>query len=57
MSFFTFSLATEKLFDAMNGSSVPANYEIDEFLFVNSGSTDNSLEIIKQSKSIEVGAA
>ena len=26
------------------------NYEIDEFLFVNSGSTDNSLEIIKQSK-------
>ena len=32
---FTFSLATEKLFDAMNGSSVPANYEIDEFKLTN----------------------
>ena len=32
---FTFSLATEKLFNAMNGSSVPADYDIDEFKLTN----------------------
>ena len=28
---FTFSLAVEKLFDGMNGSSAPADYNVDEF--------------------------
>ena len=28
---FTFSLAVEKLFDGMNGSSAPAEYSVDEF--------------------------
>ena len=28
---FTFSLAVEKLFDGMNGSSAPAKYSVDEF--------------------------
>ena len=32
---FTFSLATEKLFDAMNGSSVQAAYNVDEFKLTN----------------------